>query len=63
MTKDEIDAALAKLARYDDVYSFGETFMLRAGDDANPNGSGEYVKFDDVREMLEGLIDAQHKAG
>jgi hypothetical protein len=60
--KFDIDAALVKLTRYDDVYRYGETVMLAVGED-NPRGNGEYVRFDDVREVLEGMIDAQHKAG
>lgn len=63
MTREQAEAVLAKLTRYDDVYSFGESFMLVAGDCANPDGKGEYVRFDDVRKLLERMIDAQHKAG
>ncbi|NPT59132.1 hypothetical protein [Paraburkholderia elongata] len=59
--KFDIEAALAKLTRYDDVYRYGETVMLAVGED-NPRGSGEYVRFDDVREVLEG-IDAARLAG
>jgi hypothetical protein len=55
VTKDDIEAALAKLTRLDIEGDFEGGYGLAPCECGEP---GEYVRFDDVREMLEGLIDA-----
>lgn len=49
MTKDEIEAALAKLTRYDDGGDFEGGYMM------HKRQNGMYVVFEDVRAMMESI--------
>lgn len=58
MTREQVEAILAKLTRWDLTGDYeGDHSMVPCELD------GEFVRFDDVREALEGMIDAPQTAG
>jgi hypothetical protein len=56
MTREQVEALLATLKRYEERGDYSGSNWLVPCEDGEP---GEFVRFDDVREMLEGMIDAQ----
>lgn len=56
MTREQVETLLAKLERWDQYADFEGSFSMGPCENGEP---GEYVLFDDVREMLEGMIDAR----
>jgi len=56
VTREQVEAILAKLPRYE---SGGENWQGECVMDERPDGA--YVEFDAVRKVLEGMIDVQRK--
>lgn len=58
VTREQVEALLSKLQRHEQQsdYSGGQWVVPCEDGEA-----GEYVRFDDVREMLEGMIDATER--
>jgi hypothetical protein len=60
MTREQVEALLAKLQRHEQKGDYSGSYWVVPCEDGEP---GEYVRLDDVREMLESLIDAPQTAG
>lgn len=60
MTREQVEAMLGKLRRWEQYGDFEGSYSMGPCENGEP---GDFVLFDDVREMLEGMIDAPHEAG
>jgi hypothetical protein len=60
MTREQVEALLAKVQRFEEKGDYSGSKWITPCEDGEP---GEFMRFDDVREILEGMIDAPHEAG